>query len=169
MRDTQRSKIYKSERAALWPLASPLPSVSDVEKFCKKQLSRAAVQRRWPRAGETVQVHDGGGRRAACAWGGYKISIPLWARSDVVVLHELAHIICARQFRRQEIAGHGWQFAGVFLDLIRICKGRAAHDALKAAFKENRVAFKPPRPKRVLTPEQREKLIERLQSYRQAA
>ena len=31
------------------------------------------------------------------------------------------------------------------------------------------LAFKPPRPKRVLTPEQREKLIERLQSYRQAA
>lgn len=167
LRDTQRSKVYKAERV-LRQFAKPLPKVADVERFVKKQMARKAITNRYPRATRVTKVKDGRGRRAACAWAGHTISIPLWARNDAIVLHEMAHIIVNREFWNVDYASHGWRFASVFLDLVRFVMGRDAHDALKASFKEHGVKFNKPRAKRVYTPEQIEILRTRLAAAKEA-
>lgn len=166
-RDTQRQKHYDAEREALWSISTPLPTVADVERYCRKTLARKRVIARWPQCGSMVDVGDGRGRRKACAIGTREIRIPLWARNDAVVLHELAHIIVNRQWRGQTLASHGWQFASVFLDLVWLCMGAEARDALKAAYKKHGVRHKAPRAKRVMSPEQKAALVARLAVARQ--
>lgn len=160
-RDTQRSKLYAAERDALIAYSKPLPSVKDVEEYLRKQMRRATLKRRYGDAVDLkvwpIRVTDGRGTRHALAHGTRKISLPLWARHEWVVLHETAHIIHERLAitpgwrqgdRTRELAGgaaHGWQFAAVFLDLVRFCMGAEAGDALKVAFKARRVRFKPKR------------------------
>lgn len=186
-RDTQRSKLYRAERVALSGIASPLPTVGDIERYLEGQSARATLRSRYGKAVDVsdwkLRVTDGRRCRRALAYGTYKIAIPRWARNDWVVLHEWAHIVHARitamengeclprmfshGSRISELAGgpgHGWQYAAVYLDLVRFCMNAEAADALKAAFKEHRVRF---RPKRTVTttPEQ----LERLAAMRVAA
>lgn len=165
-RDTQRAKLYRSEQA-LVPFSKPLPSTKDVTRYLVRQSTRATLVRRYGSAVDMtkrpVTVKDGRGRLSACAWGGYAISIPLWARNDRVVLHEWAHVIHSRlAFRCQDAervaelrggAAHGWQFAAIYLDLVHFCMGAEAADALKASYRACHVRFRP-KQKRVATPEQ---------------
>lgn len=167
VRDNQRSRVYKAERC-LWGDAKPLREVKDIEAFMKKQLSRKAILKRYPDATRTIQVADGRGTRKALAYGDYKISIPLWARNEAVVIHEIAHIIAHRTYGQYRIAGHGWEFCSVFLDLVRFIMKREAHDALKKSFKEHRVKFTKPKKRKPLTPEQKAVLVERMKNAREA-
>jgi putative metallohydrolase (TIGR04338 family) len=164
-RDTQRSRLYKAE-TALINIAKPLYEVRDVEKYVKRVLARQSILRRYPRTNPNVRVKDGRGTRRALAYGSHTISLPLWARNEAVVLHELAHTIAVRHYYREKIAGHGWQFAAILLDLVRAMMGKEAHDLLRASFKEHKVRYVAPRQKRELTPEQREELRARLAAIR---
>lgn len=179
VRDTQRSKLYKSERAALQSFSLPLPAVADVAQYLEKQSKRQPLQNRYGAAVDVtnwkLRVADGRGCRRALAYGTYQIAIPLWARQDWVVLHEWAHIIHNRLSARGTLNGsrtselrggaaHGWQYAAIYLDLVHFCMGKEAADALKAAFKDHKVRFRPKRT-RTVTPEQ----IARLAAMRVAA
>lgn len=168
-RDSQRLRVYKAERR-VHHLGKPLREVEDIQRFIQKQLKRKAITSRYPDATRPIAIHHGGGRRNACAYGGWKISIPLWARNELIVIHEVAHIVTNRHYgdKRSGVAGHGWQFCAVFLDLVRFIMGKEAHDALKASFKEHKVRFTAPRKKKWLTPEQKAALAERLAAARAA-
>lgn len=164
-RDTQKSRVYKSDKALI-KLAKPLTTVKDIEKFADRLFTMKRLAHKYPfaiRRGAPV-VKDGRGQRRATG-GSHAISIPIWARNEAVVLHELAHAISDRQYG-VHVAGHGWQFASTYLDLAKWMMGQDAHSTLKAAFKQNKVRFKPPRAKRELTPEQRAVLVVRLQAAR---
>ncbi|MGO4558107.1 hypothetical protein [Mesorhizobium sp. 2RAF21] len=186
VRDTQRARLYRAERA-LETLASSLPTVSDVERYLQQQSSRQTLRSRYGNAVDVtdwkLMVTDGRGCRSALAYGDYKIAIPLWARKDWVVLHEWAHIVhertnvCSYRYswapmsqhgsRTLELRGgaaHGWQYAAIYLDLVHFCMGKEAADALKASFKIHNVRFRPKRTT-TTTPEQ----IERLAAMRLAA
>jgi len=165
-RDTQRARVYKCD-AAVNNLAKPLPSVRDVERFVKKVFASKRVQAAYPKAMRWTlpRVGDGRGRRNACGWQG-GIKIPLWARNEGVVLHELAHTICMREGGNE--AFHGWQFCSIYLRLVLYMMGREAHDALKAAFKANRVRFTKPRASKPMDPERRAAMVARLAEYRAA-
>jgi len=168
-RDSQRKKLYTAERVALEPLAIPLLTTDDVKAYLVKQLSRATLQRRYGNVVDLKEwgltVADGRGTRRALAYGTYKISLPLWARTDWVALHEVAHVIhdrlsstrARRGDRNWELRGgaaHGWQYAAIYLDLVRYIKGKEAGDALKAAFKAHKVRFRPKQKRAVsVTPE----------------
>jgi putative metallohydrolase (TIGR04338 family) len=162
----QRKRVYTAE-AVLRTFAKPLREVRDVEKYVTRVLARQSINRKYPDLNPDVRVKDGRGRRNACAHGSRSISIPLWARNDWIVLHELAHTIVHRHFKRSEAASHGWQFASVFLDLVMSMMGKEAHDALRASFKAHKVRYTEPR-KRVVTPEQRDVLRARLAAMRAA-
>lgn len=165
-RDSQRKRVYRSD-TALRLFAKPLPSVGDIEAFVAKVFASKRVRASWPRSTWiTPDVYDGRGRRRAggCA---FFITMPRWSRNEGIVLHELAHTICQREHGTM-IAGHGWQFCAIYLKLVLYLLGREAHDALKAAFKANRVRFTAPRPRRALTPEQRAVLANRLEAVRAA-
>ena len=164
-RDIQRKKVYDAERALL-PIAKPLMEVSDVERYIKKNMARKAILRRYPKASRSVNVRDGRGTRRALAYGTHSISLPLWARNESIVLHEMAHIIAARHF--QGHAGHGWEFCAVMLDLVRFCMGTEAHATLLASYKANKVRYRAPRKRAPMTPEQRAALAQRLATARAA-
>lgn len=167
VRDSQRSRVYKAERR-VHHLGKPLREVEDIQRFIKKQLARKAITSRYPDATRPIAVHHGGGRRNACAYGGWKISIPLWARNELIVIHEIAHIVTNRHYgdKRSGVAGHGWQFCAVFLDLVRFIMGREAHDALKASFKAHKVRFTKPRTRAPLSTERKAELAMRLAAAR---
>lgn len=163
-RDTQRARVYKCD-PVVREFAKPLTSVKDVERFVRKTFASKRVQAAYPKAmrWSLPRVGDGRGRSNACGgFGGIKI--PVWAREEATVIHELAHTICLREGGNE--AYHGWQFCAIYLKLVLYMLGRPAHDALKAAFKANRVRFTEPRKRRPLDPERRAALIERLSQYR---
>jgi putative metallohydrolase (TIGR04338 family) len=111
-------------------------------------------------------VLDGRGRRRA--GGSYTmITMPKWSRREGIVLHELAHTITHR-VHGYKVAGHGWQYCEVYLKLVLYMMGREAHDALKAAFKRNRVRFTKPREKRPMDPAKKAELVARLDAARRA-
>jgi putative metallohydrolase (TIGR04338 family) len=149
--------------------AKPLPKVIDVERYVAKVFKSRRVQASFPKSMQwrsgLPSVSDGRGRSKACGWYG-GIKIPLWARNEGIVLHELAHVICQREYNSLTIAGHGWQFCAIYLRLVLCMMGREAHDALKREMKLNRVRFAPPRKSKPLDPERRAALIARLATYR---
>lgn len=161
-RDTQRGKLYAAEnRARNRHPGKPLPTTKDIERYLKHQAKRATLVARYGEAVDLklwpMKVLDGRGRRRAGGWSG-GITMPIWSREEWVVLHEFAHTIHARLRRNrghngsrgEELDGgapHGWQFAAIFLDLVRFIMGAEAAAVLKAEFKAGKVRY---RPKRVI-------------------
>ena len=162
-RDTQRHRVYKSD-TALMAIAKPLPTVEEVERYVKRVFGMKRVQAAFPSCRTLPEVKDGRGRRRA---GGSSamITIPLWARNEAVVLHELAHTVCQRTHGRW-VAGHGWQYCAIYLTLTLHGMGREAHDVLKAAFKANRVRYTAPRKRKPMDPARKAELVARLAAYR---
>jgi putative metallohydrolase (TIGR04338 family) len=167
-RDGQRARVYKSDKA-LTAIAAPLLTVKDIERYVKRVMTMKRVRDTFPRSAryQILEIKDGRGRRSACGWSG-GISIPTWARNEGIVIHELAHVVCQRE-HGYNVAGHGWQFCSIYLTLTLHAMGREAHDALKKAFKENRVRYTKPRARRQLSDEQRQALADRLALGRLAA
>ncbi len=166
-RDTQKQKLYNAERV-LRAYADPLPTVADMEKYVAKVLKRAPIVARYPQDLQPIDVCPGKwGQRRALAHGGDRISMPKWSRDTHIVLHEVAHVIASRVHGARNIAGHGWQYAKVYIDLVHFMMGREAAEALKISFAHHGVRYKAPRPKKRLTPSQKADLVARLQMGRE--
>lgn len=165
--DTQRKKIYDSEDAAFpGHKQGPIPAlrtVADVERFLHSVVKRKRVQNKYPKAvryaRDGIQVSDGGGTRWARGGGGW-VNAPLWARTYTVMLHELAHNLAGTHVE------HNWQFAECLLYLVQTVLGPVEAEKLKAQYRAHRVKFRPPRPKRVISPERREALVNQLAAAR---
>jgi predicted SprT family Zn-dependent metalloprotease len=98
------------------------------------------------------------------------ITLPLWARNEPVMIHELCHLIVQHDYRCKgpKPAWHGWEFCQTYLKVVGNVMGPEARDALKASFKEEKVRFTPPRKKRELTEEQKQILRARMAVARAA-
>lgn len=174
-RDSQKSKVYDAEDAV--PRGNTLPEIANVRRYIKRAFSMRRVQNRFPFLSRElinqIEIHDGGGRRSACA-SNYRMSFPKFARNELFVCHEMAHTVDGHERKRLlfqlrershelNIPGrwqvHGWRFCQIYLDLVLLCMGRETHDQLKAAFKAKRVRI---RPKRALNAERRAELAARL-------
>ena len=134
MRDSQRSKLYRAEKAAFECFdREPEMTLAD----CQKLVDRAM---RFFREISSPRVSDGRGRRTAWAslW---EIRLPRWSRRRMWVLHEVAHTISRRLARRKRrpIQGHGKEFARTYMKLVRRFIGRAEADLLKLSFSQHRV------------------------------
>lgn len=154
-RDSQRSKLYKAEKV-LDSLSARLETIPEVEAYMDKVLSSAPIQRRYAKhLRRQITVKDGRGVRTAkgCR---YWVKLPRWARTQYIVLHEVAHSLTQR-IHGDDVAGHGWQYAAIYLDLVRFGMGTEAHATLKASFKAGKVRFTEKR-KREATPEQLQRL-----------
>jgi putative metallohydrolase (TIGR04338 family) len=164
VRDNQKSRVYAAERASkLERHKSEAMSIAECQAYVDKVLRSAYVMRKYPtRSGEPRRIHvehGRGGGYATAGWNGSIISLGVWARQPVVILHELAHHIAGLSH------SHDWKFAGVFLDLVRHFMGAEAGDTLKAEYKEARVRYRQP-VKRPITPERRAALVEQLAAAR---
>lgn len=164
-RDQQKGRLYKAEKV-LAPFSKRLETPEEMAKYVKKVFERATIKRRYGRLLYKVKVLDGRGRRNAGGWYG-GITMPKWSRTEYIVLHEIAHTLCQRQYG-QSIAGHGWQYAAIYMDLVRFALGAEAGAALKASFKAHRVKFSKPKKRAPLSPEKKAELAARLALARQA-
>lgn len=163
-RDQQRSKVYKAEKV-LDGKTKKLPTTHDMESYVRKIQSRAVLVKRFGWAlTRNIAVKDGRGRRKACGGSSY-ISMPLWSRTEWIVLHEVAHTVTIRLFGFN-VSAHGWQYANIYLQLVKSMLGPEMHDLLKESFKKHRVRTSPKqkREKKEVTPE----LLERLAKARAA-
>jgi putative metallohydrolase (TIGR04338 family) len=141
-RDSQKSRLYKAERAALDKISKRLDTIDDITRFVDRIRKRATIVRRYGyELKRSVFIGDGRGKRNA---GGDSrgIYMPKWSRTEYIVLHELSHCIACRRYGRYNIAAHGREFAAVYVDLVRYIIGKEAADALKASFREHRVKFR---------------------------
>ena len=165
-RDMQRSKLYAAENrwraligdAHFRDRMGYLVFVEKIERdlwFRRKYGARAFT------------VKDGRGTTRATAWGTKTLSLPKWARTPGVILHEVAHCVTNTEHDRSEVASHGWEFAAIFLDLVRHFLGVENHDKLRQCFREGRVRYKRPRVGKPLTEAQRA-AFERMRETRAA-
>lgn len=167
MRDSQRQKVYDSEEPV--DRGCTFVSVDECQAYVDRVLARKRLQRKFPRLPKKIVVHHGGGNRRATAYqdlGQRMIKLPRWARSEMVILHEVAHHVADSSDGQRW--GHNWKFCQVYLVLLREMMGVGTERALRDQFRVRRVRYTEPRPKRVMSAEQREMAAGRLAAAREA-
>lgn len=164
-RDSQRSKLYAAETKAFEGAPVDLPEVENIERYVAHVCALGRVKESFPELGwRPITVGDGRRRRSA-GGNGRGIYMPRWSRKRWIVLHELSHTIMDRRYRNA--VGHGWQYAEIYLLLVRHVMGINAHDCLKTQFKAHRVRYKAPRQRKPISAEQRAILVERMRVMRE--
>lgn len=179
-RDSQRGRVYQAEHLAFHHGEQAAWTIRECQLYANKVAGSAWFARQWPKAERALRrtggpwiVHGRNGGRAAydavydegtSAWR-WRISLGIWGRRDWIVLHELAHTITRLEYG-SSVAGHGWQWASIYLALVRHHLGAEAGSRLASAFKVERVRYTAPRAKRPITPEQRAELVGRLAAAR---
>lgn len=83
-----------------------------------------------------LEVRPGFGHRRATADENGVLQMPKWARTELVLLHEMAHCLTPAT-----VASHGPEYAGVLLTLARRGMGPATAQALEDAFARQRVRW----------------------------
>lgn len=172
-RDSQRSRCYKAERAAV----ARVPGREIGPRFTRPRLANVqtyvddVTRSDWWRAHAgyvgTVLVLETDRTRKAVArsftwrregretWYRAQPNIALpewpagsWAWCDWVLLHELAHVarFTPNGIMRQDEPSHSREWAGTFLALVREFMGENAAQALREQFRALRVRHVPPEP-----------------------
>ncbi len=158
-RDSQQSKVYKAERDVFSsvPFGPTLgtPEFRTVAE-CHAFVNQVIGSRWWVnRAGRIdIEITDGRGSQNAFAYRlpdhkdsvpHLRLSLPRWARSRIVILHELAHCITGIKhgyYERDTVPFHGREFCSHLLALVKRWLGPDQARALQAAFKEHRVKYR---------------------------
>jgi hypothetical protein len=173
IRDSQRSKLYKAEDAAFRRAGEPTLDFGQTVDFIRKVegsaiwrkiLDEGPRQREW----RPLIIEAGKSNWSACAHGTFRVIIPTWARKEWVILHELAHIAVTRTYTDANAAPHGWQFASVYLRLVKHFLGKAAHDKLRDEFRSAKVRSREPIKRAPLSEERKAQLREQLAVARAA-
>lgn len=132
-RDSQRTRLYRAESEVA--TGRRLPTVEHMQAYVDELVGAAWFLARW---GSTrIEVRPGYGHRRATADENGVLQMPRWARTELVVLHEVAHCLTPAAF-----AAHGPEYAGALLALVRRAMGVAPAQALEDAFGRHRVAWR---------------------------
>jgi putative metallohydrolase (TIGR04338 family) len=128
-RDFQKSKVYNAEEQILWGRHLSWQETQDY-------IADITRTRFWKSlGGKEIKVKDG--RGTTIARGNYLrkfVSLPKWARTELVILHELAHTITPPRY-----CSHGVTYIRNYLKLVRRFMGDHTWKELKARFKTNKV------------------------------
>ena len=131
-RDGQRARLYRAEGEVA--SGRRLPTVERMQAYVDGLARADWFVDRW---GERAfEVRPGFGHRRATADRNGILQMPKWARSELVLLHEVAHCLTP-----VTCAAHGPEYAGVLLALARRGMGPATAQALEDAFARQRVRW----------------------------
>ena len=131
-RDSQRARLYRAESSL--DHGRRLPTVDRMQAWVDALCATDWFAARWGR--RTFDVRPGHGHRRATADEHGVLQMPKWARTELVLLHEVAHCLTPWTF-----AGHGPEYAGVLLTLTRRGMGPATAQRLEDAFARERVRW----------------------------
>lgn len=148
LRDYQRSKVYRAENVLInQPYNTRLNSLEEVQDFLKHLTNSCWFKRRWKLQKQIIVVDGRGRQKASGSSTQLTIWLPLWARTKVVILHELSHVLSGRgvvgvapettcpSYHKSYEAGHGREFCKRFLALIKHELGKQAWKDLKESYK----------------------------------
>jgi len=156
-RDSQRTKLYRAERA-FWNNHAAGQYTPDFNKGGFHELvhqvesiwADAAVKKAFPeiatRPVPNVKTNKRRGAHAAPYFN--ELAFSQGTCQPWVVIHELAHIIHYRIVfadgqHATDQADHGPEYAAVYLRLTEICFGFEAREGLAASFRKGRVKIAP--------------------------
>lgn len=125
----QANRLYGAEEYSGIKYRQPL-TLKECQKFADKVVARKYVKDTYG-SSSSILVLDGRGRRKACAsfqYGRRVIKLPKWARTEFVILHEIAHHLVGLE------NGHRPAFASCLLDLVRHFLGKEAADGLQVGY-----------------------------------
>jgi putative metallohydrolase (TIGR04338 family) len=131
-RDTQRARLYRAEDEL--PPGRRLATVDALQAYVDDLAACAWFTARW--GIRRFEVRPGHGHRRATADRSGVLQLPRWSRTELVVLHEVAHCLTPESY-----AAHGPEYAGVFLSLIRRRLSPGTAQALEDAFIRHRVRW----------------------------
>ena len=131
-RDSQRARLYRAEGEV--DAGRRLPTVAKMQAYVDEIAGAQWFLARW---GERAfEVRPGFGHRRATADEHGVLQMPKWARSELVLLHEMAHCLTPRS-----VASHGPEYAGVLLALSRRAMSPGTAQSLEDAFARQRVRW----------------------------
>ena len=131
-RDSQRARLYRAEGEV--DTGRRLPTVDKMQAYVDGLLCADWFLTRW---GErTLEVRPGFGHRRATANEHGVLQMPKWARTELVLLHEVAHCLTP-----VTVASHGPEYAGVLVALARRAMSPGTAQSLEDAFARHRVKW----------------------------
>jgi len=142
-RDFQKQAVYNSENIACDLTGTnngrcEFGRLDECKLFAEKIINSKywQAQKGWKR----IKLKDGRGRRAACYDDQDKsVSLPMWSRNKVVIIHEFAHYLTHKT--TEDATGHGSHFCGHFLALLDELVGMEASMALMEQFEKHKVIY----------------------------
>lgn len=165
-RDTQRERLYRAQLGLHFSFTEEKLEIFQVRKLYEKILGSEWAGRQWPnltrlrgigmslprpKVERNLRIKNFAGWHR-----GGTIEFPAGPISKVTAVHELAHWIVSTLNRDWSLvsrglkqpAGHGREFAAVYLALVQHVFGKDAQDMLRTAFVAHGVRYKA---KRVLS------------------
>jgi len=132
-RDSQRARLYRAEGEV--DAGRRLATVERMQAWVDGLVATDWFVARW--GVRSFEVRPGfGHRRATADTVNGVLQMPKWARSELVLLHEVAHCLTPATF-----ASHGPEYAGVLLALARRGMGPGTAQRLEDAFAVERVRW----------------------------
>ena len=141
----QTRRIYKSE-GTVRHLFSVFDTIGEIRNFVDEVVESKWVRRKilsknyWHI--NLVEVEDLGMRKVWPYAQWLTIYIPSFyteARSQMTILHELAHIFLQHKHSNNYGDGHGPEFVEYYLPLVRYFAGKKVYNALIRAFNDHKV------------------------------
>ncbi|QYU68587.1 hypothetical protein J4558_00095 [Leptolyngbya sp. 15MV] len=120
--DYQRARVYRWENDTLKYLKVMFQDWPDAQKEAAR-IWRCSTRLDMP------SLHDGRGCRRATG-SSWRVSLPTWARSNVVITHELAHALAQRLGLCD---GHGPRWAAIYLAMLDAAGIKAAERGMAEA------------------------------------
>ena len=152
LRDSQRSKVISGDHGlmALDGTLTRREVQALVSKVCYSRWWQAQIKRvnefneavgcpRYiKRPDRPLILFKGGDRNIAYA-NPYRwiLTIPAWAQQEIVILHELAHLLTPKY-----LPDHGRYFANTFLRIVKRWMGEETHKKLKNFFDKTGVKYR---------------------------
>ena len=131
-RDSQRARLYRAEGEV--DTGRRLPTVARMQAYVDEIAGADWFLARW--GARAFEVRPGFGHRRATADEHGILQMPKWARTELVLLHEIAHCVTPRT-----VASHGPEYAGVLLALARRAMSPGTAQSLEDAFTRQRVRW----------------------------
>lgn len=131
-RDVQKSRVYAAQ--AGWPHVNTIGSIAETQAWVDAVTGARWFRSRWGERRIEVRFKAWGN---ATGYHGGHVCLPPWARNDIVVLHEIAHVLTPSRY-----ASHGEEFCAHLVTLVDNHLGGEAGRRLRAAFKAHRVRYR---------------------------
>lgn len=143
-RDSQRQKVYDAEKP-FHKTSERIETIPEISRWLHNEIFTSEwFKENYPEA-KYFRLHDGRAARTAKGWFDAKervahMKLPKWSRCKFVILHELAHGVCQSVHGKRKVAGHGKEWAGIFMHLLRkLCP--TEYESLKVEYKLNKVKY----------------------------